>query len=70
MKRYHKLNYKITKIERHLDKLMKQSKHKVKCCLKRWVCWWEKIKESIMARKKKKPMASKGGRRGGKKRRG
>jgi len=76
MKRYHKLNYKITKIEKHLDKMMKQSKRKVKCCLKHWVCWWEKIKEVIMpghtkAFKKKKPMASKrGGRRGGKKRRG
>ena len=74
MKRYNKLDYRIRKIERHLDKIMKRSKHKVKCCLKHWVCWWEKLKEVIMpghTKKNKKPMASKrGGRRGGKKRRG
>ena len=74
MKKYNKLDYKISKIEKQIEKLVKQSKRKVKCCLKHWVCWWEKLKEVIMpghTKKNKKPMASKrGGRRGGKKRRG
>ncbi len=69
-----KLEYRIRKIEKHLDKMMSKSKRKVKCCLKHWVCWWEKLKEVIMpghTKKNKKPMSSKkGGRRGGKKRRG
>ena len=66
-----KLEYRIRKIEKHLDKMMSKSKRKVKCCLKHWVCWWETIKEKQMARRNKKPMSGKkGGRRGGKKRRG